>query len=72
MYRCYVEVLTRYRIPVDGHQGYRKAEVTGGGVALDEIDTKSMESLTAPGVFMCGEVCDVFGGAVQVELCCDP
>lgn len=56
-----IEVLTTYRIPVDGHQGYRKAEVTGGGVSLDEIDTKSMESLVAPGVFMCGEVCDVFG-----------
>lgn len=56
-----LEILTRYRIPIDGHQGYRKAEVTGGGVALDEIDTKSMESLVAPGVFFCGEVCDVFG-----------
>ena len=44
-----------------GHQGYRKAEVTGGGVALDELDTASMESLKAPGIYMCGEVCDVFG-----------
>jgi len=35
--------------------------VTGGGIALDETDTKSMESLKAPGVFVCGEVCDVFG-----------
>jgi len=56
-----LDILTRYRIPIDGHQGYRKAEVTGGGVPLDEIDTKSMESMKAPGVFMCGEVCDVFG-----------
>ena len=56
-----LEILTKYRIVVDGHQGYRKAEVTGGGVSLDEIDTKSMESLKAPGVYMCGEVCDVFG-----------
>ena len=35
--------------------------MTGGGIALDETDTKSMESLKAPGVFVCGEVCDVFG-----------
>lgn len=56
-----LDVLTKYQIAVDGHQGYRKAEVTGGGVALDEMDTKSMESLKAPGVFFCGEVCDVFG-----------
>ena len=54
-------VLTKYRIPVDGHQGYRKAEVTGGGVPLDEINFQSMESLKSPGVYFCGEVCDVFG-----------
>jgi len=56
-----LRVLTEYEIAVKGHQGYRKAEVTGGGVALDELDTTSMESLKAPGVYMCGEVCDVFG-----------
>ena len=54
-------ILTEYQIPVKGHQGYRKAEVTGGGVSLDELDTAKMESLKAPGIFMCGEVCDVFG-----------
>ena len=56
-----LDVLTKYRIPVDGHQGYRKAEVTGGGVPLDEINFQSMESLKSPGVYFCGEVCDVFG-----------
>jgi len=56
-----LQTLTEYQIPVKGHQGYRKAEVTGGGVTLDEIDTSKMESLKAPGIFMCGEVCDVFG-----------
>ena len=56
-----LKVLTEYEIAVKGHQGYRKAEVTGGGVALDELNTASMESLKAPGIFFCGEVCDVFG-----------
>lgn len=56
-----LRVLTEYEIAVKGHQGYRKAEVTGGGVALDELDTASMASLKAPGIYMCGEVCDVFG-----------
>lgn len=56
-----LRVLTEYEITVKGHQGYRKAEVTGGGVILDELDTTTMESLKAPGIFMCGEVCDVFG-----------
>ena len=49
-----LDVLTKYRIPVDGHQGYRKAEVTGGGVPLDEINFQTMESLKSPGVYFCG------------------
>jgi predicted Rossmann fold flavoprotein len=56
-----LDVLTKYAIEVSGHQGYRKAEVTGGGVALDDIDCSTMESKTARSVFFCGEVCDVFG-----------
>jgi predicted Rossmann fold flavoprotein len=56
-----LHLLTEYEIPVKGHQGYRKAEVTGGGVKLDELNTATMESLKSPGIFMCGEVCDVFG-----------
>ena len=56
-----LDVLTKYEIEVNGHQGYRKAEVTGGGVALDDIDCSTMESKAAPSVFFCGEMCDVFG-----------
>jgi len=56
-----LDVLTAYEMDVDGHQGYRKAEVTGGGIALEDIDCGTMESKNAPGVFFCGEVCDVFG-----------
>ena len=38
-----------------------QAEVTGGGVQLNDIDCSSMQSRIAPGVFLCGEVLDVFG-----------
>lgn len=44
-----------------GHEGYKKAEVTGGGVPLNEVNCRSMESRTLPGVHLCGEVLDVFG-----------
>jgi predicted Rossmann fold flavoprotein len=56
-----VEVLGRYPLPWDGDEGYRKAEVTGGGVALSEIDPRSMESRLQPGLFLCGELLDAFG-----------
>ena len=53
--------LTAMPLPVTGDEGYRKAEVTGGGVALSEIDPVTMESRRAPGLFLCGEVLDAFG-----------
>lgn len=56
-----LDVLVRYELPYDGHQGYRKAEVTGGGVPLSEINCSSMESRVLPGVHLCGEIMDVFG-----------
>lgn len=56
-----VEYLTRYPLPWTGDEGYKKAEVTGGGVALGEIDARTMESRLCPGLFLCGEVLDAFG-----------
>ncbi len=53
--------LTAMPLPVTGDEGYRKAEVTGGGVALSEIDPVTMESRRAAGLFLCGEVLDAFG-----------
>jgi predicted Rossmann fold flavoprotein len=56
-----VGLLTAYPLPVTGDEGYRKAEVTGGGVALDEVDPATLESRRAPGLFFCGEVLDAWG-----------
>ena len=56
-----VERLTSFELPWTGDEGYKKAEVTGGGVALEEVDHRSMESRVAPGLFLCGEILDAFG-----------
>lgn len=56
-----VELLTRYPLPWTGDEGYRKAEVTGGGVRLDQVDTRTLESRVMPGLYLCGEVLDAFG-----------
>ncbi len=56
-----VEALTDYALPWSGHEGYRVAEVTGGGVALDEVDPATLESRIAPGLYLCGEMLDAFG-----------
>lgn len=59
--RKLVDLLTRYPLPWTGDEGYRKAEVTGGGVALSEVDPRTLESRIHPGLFLCGEILDAFG-----------
>jgi predicted flavoprotein YhiN len=56
-----VDALTRYVLPVAGHEGYAKAEVTGGGVPLNQLSAATMESRLLPGIYVCGELVDVFG-----------
>ena len=56
-----VEALARYPLPWTGDEGYKKAEVTGGGVALSEVDPRTLESRRHPGLFLCGEMLDAFG-----------
>ncbi|MEO5902434.1 MAG: aminoacetone oxidase family FAD-binding enzyme [Gemmatimonadaceae bacterium] len=56
-----IEMLVRGDLPWSGDEGYKKAEVTGGGVALTEVNPRTMESKRHPGLFICGEVLDAFG-----------
>jgi hypothetical protein len=56
-----IRVLTRYPLPWTGDEGYKKAEVTGGGMALDEVNPRTLESKRHPGLFLCGELLDAFG-----------
>lgn len=48
-------------VPVGRSLGYDHAEVTRGGVALAEIDARTMQSKVRPGLFVCGELLDVDG-----------
>jgi len=48
-------------LPVTGTRGFKKAEVTAGGVPLDEVDSRTMESKHMPGVYMAGEILDLDG-----------
>ena len=54
-------LLADYPLPWTGDEGYKKAEVTGGGVALDQVDPATLESRRHPGLFLCGEMLDAFG-----------
>ena len=59
--RRLVDTLVRGELPWTGDEGYRKAEVTGGGVRLADVDPRTLESRVCPGLHLCGEVLDAFG-----------
>ena len=52
--------LARWSLLPDGTEGYRKAEVTAGGVDTRALSSQTMES-TQPGLYFIGEVVDVTG-----------
>lgn len=49
------------RIALSGTRGFGHAEVTAGGVSLDEIDSRTMESKLVPGLYFAGEILDLDG-----------
>ncbi|MCI0415158.1 NAD(P)/FAD-dependent oxidoreductase [bacterium] len=56
-----VQFLTRMNLPVTGDRGFQYAEVTAGGVPLKELNLSTLESRLCPGLYLCGEICDVDG-----------
>jgi predicted Rossmann fold flavoprotein len=53
--------LAEWRLTPSGTEGFRKAEVTRGGVATDELSQTTLEARKAPGLHFVGEVVDVTG-----------
>ena len=48
-------------VPIAGSLGFKKAEVTAGGVALSEVDSRTMQSKHVPGLYLAGELLDLDG-----------
>lgn len=59
--RALVLALTAFPLNVIDGRGYNFAEVTSGGVSLDEVNPKTMESRLRPGLYFVGEILDVDG-----------
>ncbi|OSP56412.1 NAD(P)/FAD-dependent oxidoreductase [Pseudoruegeria sp. SK021] len=56
-----VEQITQWRLVPSGTEGYRKAEVTLGGVDTAALSSRTMEANAVPGLYFIGEVVDVTG-----------
>jgi predicted Rossmann fold flavoprotein len=59
--RRIVHDVVDFTLPVIRDRGFDYAEVTAGGVPLDEIDLSTMESRLWKGLYFCGEILDVDG-----------
>lgn len=56
-----IAVLKGYRIDITDTTGHQAAQVTAGGVRLQEVEESTLESKRVPGLYFAGEVLDVYG-----------
>ncbi|MFH0983095.1 MAG: NAD(P)/FAD-dependent oxidoreductase [Planctomycetota bacterium] len=59
--RKLIHALVEWPLPVRDSRGYAYAEVTAGGVPLNETDPRSMASRRCPNLYLVGEILDVDG-----------
>lgn len=55
------QLIHKFQICPSGSEGYKKAEVTRGGVDTNELNSKNMQSKKIDGLYFIGEVVDVTG-----------
>ena len=65
-----VRVLKKFTLTVKGKRPIEEAVVTSGGVAVNEIDPKTMESKILPGLYFAGEVidADAYTGGFNLQI----
>lgn len=58
-HKTVVKALKNWKFEIDGYVGYERCVVTAGGVSLDEVTPKTLESRIVPGLYFAGEVLDL-------------
>lgn len=56
-----IAAFTKLALPIERDRGWNYAEVTAGGVPLEEINYRTMESKLVPGLYLIGEMLDCDG-----------
>ncbi len=59
--RTLAHMLVACEIEIAGNRGFTHAEVTAGGVPIDEVDVSTMQSRVCEGLWIVGEILDVDG-----------
>lgn len=56
-----IKLLASTPLSITGHDGFKNAMITRGGVDLKEVDPKTMQSKIVKGIYFCGEVLNIDG-----------
>jgi predicted Rossmann fold flavoprotein len=54
-------LLSDFRLTIQGYRPLEEAIITAGGIALKEVDPRTLESKKIKNLFLCGEVLDIQG-----------
>jgi len=60
-WRSLAKRMTAWTLPIKGARSWPNAQASGGGILLSEVDPAGMESRVAPGLYLAGELLDVYG-----------
>ena len=68
--RALLETLKRFTLKVTGLRPVEEAIVTSGGVRVNEVDPRTMQSKYVPGLFFAGELLDVdaYTGGFNLQI----
>jgi predicted Rossmann fold flavoprotein len=58
-HKSLAKALKNWKLEIAGFVGYERCVITAGGISLDEITAKTLESKLIPGLYFAGEVLDL-------------
>ncbi len=58
-HKTLAKALKNWKFEIEGYVGYERCVITAGGVSLEEITPKTLESKIIPGLYFAGEVLDL-------------
>lgn len=66
-----VSLIKKFKLSIKGLSGFERAYITSGGIALNEIDPKTMRSKIVDNLYFAGEVLDLDGpsGGYNLQVC---
>ncbi len=56
-----IDEIKSWKLPIRGIKGWKNAQCTAGGIKMDEVDLKTMQSRIVPKLYLTGEILDIQG-----------